>query len=137
KKLYLRQYGSAFSHLFLFFFNGLGLALKILLWSFFMLFTLIGIIIIFSPLNQDLSDYQPFFTSFNWTIFSMFLWCALVYSMISRLHDKGSKNSLRFIQVVPLVFLTFLSITLYQKRKAEETLNYKTYSIQFHYNNRQ
>lgn len=137
KKISFRQYDKAFSHFIFFVFNSLGVILKISLWFFFLVFTCVGMIIIFAPLQYELNYYRPFFTSTTSTIVSVLFWCAIIYAMIGRTKGGNSKFSRRFLQIIPLVFLIFLTVTIYQKGRAEKTINHSTYDISFQYDTRQ
>jgi len=134
KKMSLKQYLKAISHFLFFLFNSIGVILKFLLWIFFLTYTGIGIIIIFSPLKKELNYYYPFFENNLLIITFILLWCSIVYAMISRTKKGNSINSVRFMQFMPLIFLVFLTITIYQKRKAENTIRHKTYDVSFLYN---
>ncbi|MBO2543626.1 hypothetical protein J0871_04285 [Salegentibacter sp. BDJ18] len=136
KFFFFKEYNKAFSHLFLFLFNIIGVLFKIGLWIFFFVFTCAGMLIIFSPLQYDLNYYSPFFINNTSTIISILIWCALIYAMISRTKENNPKSSVRTMQSIPLVFLIFLFMTIYQKEKAEKTLNHATYDVNFQYDGR-
>ncbi|MDN3593964.1 hypothetical protein [Zunongwangia endophytica] len=136
RKLKLQKYFMATSHLFLMFLNIIAVLFKITLWLFFFFFTAAGMLVIFYPLEYNLDFYKPFFINNTSTIISISLWCAIIYAMISRTKEDKSKSSIITIQIIPLIFLIFLSITIYQKGKAEKTLNHKTYDVQFGYDGR-
>lgn len=137
KKIKNKKYWRALSHLFFLFWNIVGVIIKISLWLFFFIFTLIGMTLMFSPLEKNMDYYYPFFTSQTSIIISILVWCAITYALISRTSEYKPKSALTFMRIFPLIYLMFLSITIYQKMEAERTQNHLSQNIKFEYGDKE
>ena len=132
-KIKKKKYSRAFSH-----FSGLlssliSLLIKVTLWFFFVLFSISIFSLMFSPLENDLKYFKPFFTSTLSTILCLIIWSSIIYAIIYRSRSRNKKTILGFLHIIPLVLIVLFSLTYYQKSYVEKTINHKSSDIKFNY----
>lgn len=132
-KIKQKKYSRAFSHFTIFLSGMVSFLIKIALWLFFLFFSFAAFELLFSPIENSLNYFKPFFTSSLSTIISLITWLSITYAIIFKRSKNLKKVFVGIVQVVPIIFLLLFSLTLYQKIKAEKTINHKTNDIRFSY----
>ncbi len=135
KKIRQKRYLRAASHFFLSFSFLIGFLIKIILWLFFITFTFTACQIIFEPLNYSLENYKPYFSSEKSTLWYTIIWSCILYAIIYKAGKSLKRLVINIMQIIPIVFVVFLSITIFQKMNVERTMNHQTSDVSFLYNN--
>ena len=116
-------------------FSGIiGLTIKLALWFFTFFFTSAAFSILIFPLDHDLEYYRPFFSSETSSGISIVIWLFMALAIIHRAGIGKKISAVKIAQAVALVFVLFLSISVYQKIQAEKTTNHQNENISFEYN---
>lgn len=132
-KIKQKKYSKAFFHFLDLVTFLIGFLIKVALWGFFIIFSSVIFILLFSPLDNELKYFYPFFTSTKSMIFCLIIWASFIYAVIYKYRKSHNKNSVGFLNFIPLILIILFSLTFYQKTNVEKTLNHKTSDIKFNY----
>ena len=132
-KIKKKKYSRAFSHFSVLLSSLISLLIKVTLWFFFILFSFSLFSLLFSPLENDLKHFKPFFTSTVSTILCLIIWSSIIYAIIYKSRSRNKKNIIGFLHIIPLILIVLFSLTYYQKSYVEKTINHKSSDIKFNY----